>query len=405
MITKHIKFNNTDGFELSARLEIPVGKPPAHYAIFAHCFTCGKNSKAATVIARKLTRSGFGVLRFDFTGLGDSEGAFQDTGFSSNLDDLVAAADYLTEHYDAPALLIGHSLGGTAAIHAGAKIESIKAICTLGAPFEAEHVMQHIGDDRDEIIRKGSTLIKLGGTPFRIGSKFVTDLETHKTAELLPGMRKALLVFHSPQDDVVGINNAESIFKAAFHPKSFVSLDRADHLLTDTADATYAADVIAAWSCKFLPAIAEEKLTTDEDVAAQIGSEEGYSTEVVAGLHHFMADEPAKVGGKDLGPTPYQLLNAALGACTAMTMKMYANRKKWPLEKVTVHLSHSKKHVEDSANPENSQSKVEVFKRYLEIEGELDTAQIKKLMEIADKCPVHRTLTERELRIETVLRP
>ena len=404
MVTKRIKFPNKDGFELSARLELPVGKAPAHYAIFAHCFTCGKNSKAATVISRKLTRSGFGVLRFDFTGLGDSEGAFMDTGFSSNLDDLVAAADYLAENYEAPVLLIGHSLGGTAAIHAGAKIESIKAICTLGAPFEAEHVIQHIGDNKEEIIRKGSTLIKLGGTPFRIGSKFLHDLEKHSTASLLPTMRKALLVMHSPQDDVVGIANAESIFKAAFHPKSFVSLDRADHLLTNSDDAAYTADVIAAWSCKFIPAVAEEKLTTDEDVAAQIGSDEGYSTELVAGLHHFMADEPEIFGGKDLGPTPYQLLNAALGACTAMTLKMYADRKKWPLKKVTVHLSHSKMHAKDSAEPESERSKVEVFKRYLEIKGDLHSDQINKLMEIADKCPVHRTLTEKELKIETVLR-
>lgn len=403
MQTSSVTFRNKQDIELSARLELPVDQKPEHFAIFAHCFTCGKNSKAATVISRQLTRNGFGVLRFDFTGLGESEGAFSDTGFTSNIADLVSAGEFLKEKYIAPALLIGHSLGGTAVIHAAAEMDSIKAVCTIGAPFEAKHVMHLVEGSRKEIQEKGKADVSLGGRTFSIGADFITDLENHLTADLLPELRKPLLVMHAPQDQVVGIENAEKIYKAAYHPKSFISLDGADHLLLREADAKYCADVLASWSCRYLPEIPESALTTDEDVAVQLG-EFGFTTEIVAGQHYLLADEPRDVGGNDLGPTPYQLLNAALGACTAMTLKMYAERKKWPLEEVTVHLTHSKRYGPDSAEPENEDSKIEYFKRILEIKGKLDESQIKRLMEIADKCPVHRTLTERELKINTILR-
>jgi putative redox protein len=400
MVTKRIKFENAQGHFLSARLELPAGKAPEHYAIFAHCFTCGKQSRAATIISRQLTQSGFGVLRFDFTGLGESDGEFSQTGFASNISDLVDAVAYLTDHHMAPGLLIGHSLGGTAAIHAAARMQSVRAVCSIGSPFEAHHVMHLLSGSRDEILKNGKAEVNIGGRPFTLGAKFIEDLEAHSTASILPKLKKPYLVLHSPQDKIVGIDNAADLYKAAFHPKSFVSLDGADHLLTNQEDAKYAADVIAIWSSRYMPDADIPQFTTDEDVAVQLG-EFGFTTEVAAGTHRFLADEPKSVGGNDLGPNPYQLLNAALGTCTAMTLKMYAERKNWPLKEVRVHLSHSKTYSEDSAEPESNKSKVETFNRFLEVEGDLDEAQRAKLLEIANKCPVHRTLTERELRIET----
>lgn len=400
MITKRITFENGKGHLLSARMELPAGKAPGHFAVFAHCFTCGKQSRAATLISRQLTQSGFGVLRFDFTGLGESEGEFSQTGFASNISDLIDAGTYLAERYMAPGLLIGHSLGGTAAIHAAAQMESVKAVCSIGSPFEAHHVMHLMASSRDEILKNGTAEVNIGGRPFTLGAQFIRDLEAHSTASILPNLKKPYLVLHSPQDRIVGIDNAADLYKAAFHPKSFVSLDGADHLLTNQDDARYAADVIAIWSSRYMPRTDVQLLTTDEDVAVQLGGF-GFTAEVAAGSHRFLADEPKTVGGNDLGPNPYQLLNAALGTCTAMTLKMYADRKNWPLKEVRVHLSHSKTYSEDSAQPESSTSKVETFKRFLEVEGDLDEAQRAKLLEIANKCPVHRTLTERELRIET----
>ncbi len=389
--------------KLSARLELPIGLQAAHYAIFAHCFTCGKGIKAATVISRKLTQSGFGVLRFDFTGLGQSEGAFEDTNFTSNISDLVAAAAYLSEFYDAPKLLVGHSLGGTAVLHAAAEIESIEAMCTIGAPAEASHVMHHIEGSKDEILLKGKALVNIGGRPFNVGAKFITDLEKHSTSSLLMMLRKAILIMHSPQDTIVSIDNAAAIYQAAWHPKSFISLDSADHLLQSDTDAEYVAQMIGVWISRYVGHPAKTSIETTEDVAVQLGSD-GFTTEIVAGEHSLLADEPLEIGGNNMGPTPYQLLNAALGACTAMTLKMYAERKGWPLDKVTVHLSHSHSYMADAANPESKGSKVDEFKRILEIKGDLDGEKRGKLLEIASKCPVHRTLTETEVKITTQLK-
>ncbi len=400
MLTKRIKFKNTEELELSARLELPIGHKANKFAIFAHCFTCGKNARAATSISRELTQSGFGVLRFDFTGLGQSEGEFEDSGFTSNVQDIISAADFLKEFYSAPALLIGHSLGGTAVIHAAAHLESVKAICTIGAPFEASHVLHLIGDSRDAIERDGKAEVQIGMRPFNIGKSFIDDLEKLSTAAILPKLRKAVLIMHAPQDEIVEISNAAEIYKAAYHPKSFISLDGADHLLTDNEDSTYVSAVIGAWVKRYVAFDAEAEFQTEQEVAVQLGTE-GFTTEVVAATHRFLADEPKDVGGNNLGPSPYQLLNAALGACTAMTLKMYADRKKWPLEKVTVHLNHSSSYGMDSADPEKSKSKIETFERLIEIEGTLDEAQRSKLLEIADKCPVHRTLTETDVQIVT----
>ena len=401
MKSKKIEFKNKEGLTLSAKLELPITKPPQYFAVFAHCFTCGKNARAATYISRELTQYGFGVLRFDFTGLGMSEGDFGETDFTSNISDLESAARFLNENYKAPKLLIGHSLGGTAIIHAAQRIETIEAVCTIGAPSEAEHVLKHFEDSREEIEQRKVSEVRIGGRPFNIGIGFIQDVESQKTTDLLSKMRKALLIMHSPQDEIVGINNAAEIYVAAHHPKSFITLDGANHLLTAKEDASYAAKMIGAWVSRYLP-LEIDKKEPSEDVTVQLGSD-GFTTEIAAGNHVFLADEPEEVGGNNMGPTPYQLLNASLGSCTAMTLKMYADRKSWPLEKVTVFLQNSKLHVEDSSHPEGKKSKVEVFKRRILMEGDLDQEQRERLLEIADKCPVHRTLTESDMRVETEL--
>ncbi len=403
MKTLRIKFKNRDQINLSARLELPIGYEPEQFAIFAHCFTCGKNIKAATLISRQLTQSGFGVLRFDFTGLGQSEGDFAETGFTSNIQDLEAAADYLTENYRAPQLILGHSLGGTAAIHAAGRIESIKAVCTISAPFEAHHVMHMLRDSREQIREKGRAEVSIGGRPFEIGNTFLEDIEKHSTASVLPDLKKPILILHSPQDDIVGIDNAAELYGAAHHPKSFVTLDGANHLVSNETDATYVANIAAAWVSRYIKMETRDKLKTDKHVAVQLGSD-GFTTEIVTGKHNFFADEPKDFGGNDMGPSPYQLLNAALGACTAMTLKMYADRKEWSLEKVEVHLGHEKVHAKDGSDPETKKSKIDKFERAIELEGDLDDEQREKLLDIAEKCPVHRTLTETEVQIHTKLR-
>ena len=399
MRSLEINFQNRSGLNLSARLELPITRPAQQFAIFAHCFTCGKNARAATLISRELTRYGFGVLRFDFTGLGLSEGEFGDTDFTSNISDLEAAADFLAKGYKAPTLLVGHSLGGTAALHAAKRIDTIHSVCTIGAPFEAKHVLHQFEDSREEIETKKISEVKIGGRPFNIGVQFINDVESQKTVDFLPKLKKPLLIMHSPQDEIVNIDNAAEIYTAAHHPKSFITLDGANHLLTDKDDAAYAAKMIGAWVTRYLT-IEEEQKEPTENVTVQLG-DNGFTTEISAGKHVFLADEPESVGGNDLGPTPYQFLNASLGTCTAMTLKMYADRKGWPLEKVKVELNHNKTHIKDSSNPEDKGSKVDVFKRKMTLEGDLNHEQLEKLRSIADKCPVHRTLTETEVRVET----
>ncbi len=400
--TKNIQFKNAKGLALSARLELPPGAMPVEFAVFAHCFTCGKNSRASTDISRQLTQAGFGVLRFDFTGLGQSEGDFEDTDFTSNVSDLKAAADFLKAKYSAPSLLVGHSLGGTAVLHVAHEIESVRAVATIGSPMEASHILSILAEDREEIEKQGKAKVNIGGRPFWVGADFIKDLERHSTAKLLPELKKALLIMHSPQDLIVSIDNAAKIFIAAFHPKSFISLDGADHLLTDKKDSTYVANVLAAWAGRYID-LDKPKIETVEDVAVQLGMDR-FTTEVVAGRHSFLSDEPESVGGNDLGPSPYQLLSAALGTCTAMTLRMYADRKKWPMERVTVHLSYKRHHATDSAHPEKKKSRIDVFSRILEIEGDLDDDQRARLVEIANRCPVHRTLTDVDIRVDTELR-
>lgn len=404
MNTKNIQFPNRKGDMLDARLEIPASGKAQSYAIFAHCFTCGKNINAAINISRQLSLNGIAVLRFDFSGVGESEGESKDANFSANLHDLESAAEYLKENYEAPKMLIGHSLGGTAVIYAASRIKSIEAICTLAAPFDPEHVKGLFKHKAGEIAEKGMAEVNLGSGKFTVSSEFIDDLEKHNTTENLENLRIPILIFHSPQDRIVDIGNAAKIYNSAFHPKSFISLDGSDHLLSSKKDSKYVAELIANWALRYFTSKGEShQLKTNEDVVVQL-SREGFTTEVLAGKHSFIADEPEEFGGNDFGPSPYELLNAALGSCTAMTVKMYANRKGWPLEKVTVHLNHEKMHISDIPKPREKGGKVDHFFRYIDFEGELTEKQIAKLLEIANKCPVHRTLTSKNIQIITELR-
>lgn len=391
MKTIRLTFENKDGHELSGKLEMPVNGKPEAYAVFAHCFTCNKNLQAVTNISRSLTQRSIAVLRFDFTGLGSSEGNFEDTTFSGNTEDLVAAAAYLEENYMAPQLLIGHSLGGAAVLVAASKIASVKAIVTIGAPSEPEHVTHLIGKEKSEIMEKGMAEINIGGRPFSIKKQFLDDLEEYDMNKRVRNLDQALLIMHSPQDRIVDIANAEKIYKYAMHPKSYVSLDGADHLLSNQEDSRYAGHVLAAWATRYLDRHTPENIETESQTVTST-SADSFLTEVQNGNHSFITDEPESVGGTDLGPTPYGLLTAALGACTGMTLRMYADRKKIKLGEVRVHVEHQHKHADDCSTCENSSSRIDVINRQIELEGDLSHEEKKKLMEIADKCPVHRTL-------------
>ncbi len=394
MEAQRLQFPGSDGQQLSARLDLPVG-PVRAFALFAHCFTCGKDVLAATRIAQALTAHGIAVLRFDFTGLGGSGGDFANTNFSSNVADLLAAAEYLRRHHRAPALLIGHSLGGAAVLSAAHGIPEAKAVVTIAAPSDPGHVIGLFGDQAARIEADGEAEVRLAGRPFKIKRQFIEDVAEQKLLDNVSKLRKALLVMHAPQDDTVGIDNATQIFIAAKHPKSFVSLDRADHLLTRKADAVYVANTIAAWSQRYLDidaldvpaAVAEEGLVRVEESHAG-----KYQQRITAGPHHLLADEPVSFGGLNGGPAPYDLLLAGLGACTAMTMRMYAERKGWPLEHVAVTLRHEKIHATDCAECSTTEGKIDWIEREITMRGPLDDAQRTALLEIADKCPVHRTL-------------
>lgn len=391
MRKQKLSFENKAGEKLSGILDLPVGKPRA-FALFAHCFTCSKNLRAATTISHALTEAGFAVLRFDFTGLGQSEGEFADSNFSSNVEDLLTAANYLAENHAAPSILIGHSLGGTAVLQAAHAIPSAVAVASIGSPANPAHVAHMFEGKREELEQTGSVEVNLGGRPFRIKQQFLQDLEQQEMPASLGRLRKAVLIMHSPLDDTVEIDNASELFQAAKHPKSFVSLDNADHLLTREADALYAGDVIQAWAARFLPEIAETETAVAEGTVLARTEAGGFFTELQAGPHHLVADEPAAVGGSNLGPTPYGLLSAALGACTTMTLQMYAARKKLNLDVVSVEVTHAKVHAEDCADCETSPGKVDEFQKVIHLQGNLSEDERKRLLEIADRCPVHRTL-------------
>src|SRR5262245_20042262 len=403
MPTERFQFVGEGGHHLAASLELPDGEPAA-YALFAHCFTCGKDVLAARRIAVALAAKGIAVLRFDFTGLGSSEGDFANSTFSSNVADLVHATDHLRETRKAPAILIGHSLGGAAVLAAAGKIPEAKAVVTIAAPSDPAHVTGLFKEQLDAIRTQGEVEVSLAGRPFRIKREFLDDIVEHELMKDITQLHKALLVMHSPVDDTVGIDNATKIFVSAKHPKSFVSLDHADHLLSKPADAVYAADVIAAWASRYIEAAKPAKAIDLAEVPRQVVVRETRNSKfqqtISVGPHRLVADEPAAAGGEDTGPGPYDFLLAGLGACTSMTMRLYAERKSLPLDRVTVTLKHSKIHAKDCEECETRDGMLDQIDRVISMEGALDAEQRKKLMEIADKCPVHRTLTS-EIRIVT----
>lgn len=384
MQSRAFDFTGAAGQKLSGRLDLP-DRPPRGYALFAHCFTCTKNSLAAVRIARSLAARGFGVLRFDFTGLGGSEGRFADGGFSGDVSDLLSAAEYMSQAGMAPNLLVGHSLGGAAVLAAAAELPEIAAVATVAAPFDVQHVTALFKGGLETILEKGEAEVNLGGRPFTIRRSFVDDLRNHDQGTRIARLHHPLLVLHSPVDQTVGVENASSIFLAARHPKSFVSLDNADHLLTREADAIYAADIIASWASRYLePEPASDELARSPDEILVEETRAGkLQVEIRAGNTRFLADEPVAVGGLGSGPGPYDLLCAALGACTSMTVRLYADQKQWPLERVRVVVRHTK---------DKERKPADTFFRRIALEGPLDTEQRARLMEIAGRCPVHRTL-------------
>ncbi|HTV29986.1 MAG TPA: bifunctional alpha/beta hydrolase/OsmC family protein [Xanthobacteraceae bacterium] len=406
MPAEKFNFRNAQGQTLAALLDRPDG-PVRAAALFAHCFTCGKDNKAARRIAEGLKLRGIAVLRFDFTGLGASEGEFANTTFSSNVDDLVAAADHLREKLAAPAILVGHSLGGAAVLAAAHRIAEAHAVVTINAPADPAHVTGLLGDQVANIQLQGEVEVTLGGRKFKVRRAFLDDIAEQMLTTRIGALHKALLIFHSPTDEIVGIDNASHIFLAAKHPKSFISLAGADHLISRPSDAAYVAGVIAAWAERYLDMAPDQVLDPDTQEGTVLVRETGegkFQQEIVSGAHRLLADEPVKAGGLDSGPGPYDLLLAALGACTSMTVRLYADLKQIPLSRTVVRLRHQKIYAKDCAECETKEGKIDHIDRAITFEGELTAEQRARLIEIADKCPVHRTL-ESEINIRTVEGP
>jgi uncharacterized OsmC-like protein/pimeloyl-ACP methyl ester carboxylesterase len=405
MHSERIEFAGSAGASLAGRLDLPESVPRA-YALFAHCFTCSKDVLAAARISQALTEFGIAVLRFDFTGLGGSGGDFANTNFSSNVKDLVHAAGYLRTHRAAPSILIGHSLGGAAVLAATEHVPETRAVVTIGAPAGTEHLMHLLGDRTREIEERGEAEVCLGSRPFRIRRQLLADVKSQPQAARIERLGAPLLVMHSPDDQTVGIENARQIFDSARHPKSFVSLEGADHLLTDKADARFAASIVAAWAARYLDedasvpegtrsAVSEGAVTVSENGSGRFGQR------ITVGRHVLSADEPIPLG-EDTGPSPYDLLLASLGACTSMTLRMYAARKHWPLEKVTVSLRHRRIHAKDCTDCVTQAGQLDTIERVIDLAGDLDESQRQRLLEIADRCPVHKTLHS-EVVVDTTL--
>jgi uncharacterized OsmC-like protein/fermentation-respiration switch protein FrsA (DUF1100 family) len=404
--SEKVVFRGSQGFDLAARLELPEGEEPRAYALFVHGFTLGKDSVAASRIAAALAERGIATLRFDFTGLGGSDGDFANTNFRTNMLDIEAAAHFLARERRAPAIAIGHSLGGAALLAAAELLPAAKAIATIGAPFDPTHVAHHFVDHKDVICAEGEAVVDLGGRPFKIERHFLEALGEVDLAAQLARLKKALLVMHSPLDATVGIENAERIYKAAKHPKSFVSLDRADHMLTDKRDAGYVAQVLAGWASRYVdldPMDRPQQPPPPENLVEVRETRKGpFGARVRVGRHVLGADEPKSVGGRDSGPSPYDFLLTALGSCTSMTIRMYADRKGWPLDFATVRLHHAKTHAQDCADCDSPTGRIDEITREIALEGALSDEQRRKLLEIADKCPVHRTL-HGEIKVRTRL--
>ncbi len=390
--TEKFTFTGNKGQTLDGRLELPLYTKPRAAALFAHCFTCTKQSHAATRVASALAAKGIAVLRFDFTGLGGSDGDFANAGFATNVEDLTCAANALEQRGLPPVLLVGHSLGGAAVLAAAERIDQARGVITLNAPYDASHVFEHFGDSIDAIEEHGEGEVTLAGRKFRIARDFLEQGRDQPQGTRIAALGRPLLVMHSPQDEVVSVDNARLIFEKAMHPKSFVSLDNADHLLTEAGSAEYAASIIAAWAAPYLadlPKPPRSQFAGTVEVSTAGGK---FAQWVRTPTHEFIADEPESYGGTDHGPTPYDLLLAALGTCTSMTMQMYAERKGIALDKVRIELEHSRDHHEDCVDCEKEGVPIQVIDRAIELSGELTEDQRKRLMEIADKCPVHKTI-------------
>jgi putative redox protein len=403
-ISTAVRFPGAHGAQLAARLDLPSAQAPHAYVLFAHCFTCSKDTKATSLVAEALAEQGLATLRFDFTGLGGSEGEFANTDFSSNVGDLVAAARWLEAQHEAPSLLVGHSLGGAAVLAAASQMPSVRAVATINAPSDPAHLGKLFAGREDEIREKGEAQVDLAGRRFTIRREFLDDIAMQKIAHAVANLRRALLVMHAPADTVVSVDHASAIVLAARHPKSFVSLDTADHLLTRREDARYAAAVLAAWASRYLPVAPAAEPGPRSTVVVRETKRGKFQQRVTIGPHTLFADEPVDAGGMDSGPTPYDLLLAGLGACTAMTVRLYADAKGLPLTSVGVDLTHSKVYAADCAECETKDGRIDRIERVVRLDGDLDEAQRAKLLEIANKCPVHRTLHS-ETHVPTRLAP
>jgi len=401
--SEKLTFPNARGEYLSARLELPA--QPRAFAIFAHCFTCSKDVAAASRVSRALCTHGIAVLRFDFTGLGNSDGDFANTNVSSNVADLIAASDYLAEHYEAPRLLVGHSLGGAAVIVAASRLDNVEALATIGAPSDTSHVSHLFEDSLETIARDGRARVQIAGRHFTIAKQFIDDITTHNITGILKTLHKPLIVFHSPLDQIVSIDHASDIFVAAKHPKSFVSLAHADHLRNQPADSEFVAGILAAWASRYitLREVALERPEVEQGKVRVETLSGRFHNAVYTATHRLDADEPMALGGDDLGPNPYDLLLAALGTCTTMTLGMYARRKGWPLEHVAVDLSHQQSHLKDCETCTEHERRLATFTKEITLHGDLDDAQRQRLLEIAERCPVNRTLLASKEMVTTLV--
>ncbi|MEH6535062.1 MAG: bifunctional alpha/beta hydrolase/OsmC family protein [Psychroserpens sp.] len=402
MNNERLKIQNKKGHKLQAYLELPANQKPNYFAIFAHCFTCSSSLNAVKQISRSLTNYGFGVVRFDFTGLGRSEGEFADSYFSANVDDLIAVNDFLKEHYQAPSLLVGHSLGGAAVLVAASKLDNIKAVATVGAPSTVGHVKHLFSHSIEDVKDKGRVEVNIGGRPFKIDEEFVSDFDKTNLPSIVKSLRKPLLILHSPIDTIVGIKNAHELYHNAHHPKSFVSLDNADHLLSKSQDSSYVGDMIGVWVKRYFPQHENKMLdTAGEQLVAHLNlKEDNFTTTIQTAKHNFIADEPESIGGDDFGPSPYDFISAGLAACTVMTLKLYAERKQWDLQEVYAHITYSKKHSDDLMLDIEKPTRIDHLSKKLTFIGDLDESQKQRLKEIASKCPVHKTLLS-EIIIDT----
>ncbi|RKE98433.1 bifunctional alpha/beta hydrolase/OsmC family protein [Ichthyenterobacterium magnum] len=394
MRSTKLNIQNKKGLKLQAYLELPANQKPSRYAIFAHCFTCTSSLSAVKNISRALTNYGFGVVRFDFTGLGKSEGEFTESHFSGNVEDLIAVSNFMTNNYKAPELIVGHSLGGAAVISAASKLENIKAVATIGAPATVSHVKHLFSHDIDSIREGELTEVNIGGRPFKINPEFVSDFDKTDLPSVVKNLRKPLLIMHSPTDTIVGIKNAEQLYVNAHHPKSFVTLDNADHLLSNSNDSNYAGNVIGTWVQRYFPQQENDMLETHgEQLVGHLNLvEDNFTTSIQTKNHSMIADEPASIGGDDFGPSPYEYLNAGLAACTVMTLKMYAQRKQWDLQEVFVYVSHSRKHSDALELDIEKPGYLDHINKKLKFIGNLDDSQKQRLKEIASRCPVHKTI-------------